>query len=670
MGIEVLTADAQGSENLQRWAAMGLPVPPSWRVGREVVQDNSPESLAQQLRALPRMFSEDRYWVLQQGPMNPDSCRESLLNLDSDESLAAALRSIFQREQGPDHVVIQALPRQQAAGVLFTRHPLRQDLPHMVVEGVLDGSNDRQRLIFDEDGRLVHASHGDNALGDQVGEPLLRGLHEQLKQNFKRPQAGEWVFDGQQLWLLQTLPVGSLPMPREAWTRRAGSGLFIQVETPLWYTLQGRWLKTAFWEPLVGQHGWESLAKVEPYRRQHSHLYTNCAFFRELQGQHAGVSRFLPPAWQQLEAEPGPVSPGRLADRVAVYRHQLTLARVSRDLKRWQQPAATQEGLWRGFMQLDGMGERLSGVEGEVGYLALPDRSQHYTAPFPLSWLVSGAEKDAIDALVAGRSDVLAETGLRPGADPVHAPLSENPAQAGNLHTLYAITSGEPSVTCAEPSTEDARWLALARQARGLRFAIGNRLRSLLRAMGAVAVNQGRLQHPDDIYFLYFDELWQLWMGQQLPASASREVIGERKLRYLDDGLQGAPDWKMDQIGYGFGGGQRLSPLLRGVSLVPGRAEGPIRRVCSAWSLNRICPGDIVVVDQVEPAWLPWLVQAGGLVIAEKDPCNGAASLAVTYGIPAIWSANDVMHSVQDELPGHLDATHGRLDVSAEIAED
>ena len=136
MGIEVLTADAQGSENLQRWAAMGLPVPPSWRVGREVVQDNSPESLAQQLRALPRMFSEDRYWVLQQGPMNPDSRRESLLNLDSDESLAAALRSIFQREQGPDHVVIQALPRQQAAGVLFTRHPLRQDLPHMVVENI------------------------------------------------------------------------------------------------------------------------------------------------------------------------------------------------------------------------------------------------------------------------------------------------------------------------------------------------------------------------------------------------------------------------------------------------------------------------------------------------------------------------------------------------------
>lgn len=663
MGIEVLTADAQGSENLQRWAAMGLPVPPSWRVDRDAVLDSTPESLTQQLRALPRMFSEDRYWVLQQGPMNPDSRRESLLNLDSDESLAAALRSIFQREPGPAHVVIQALPRQQAAGVLFTRHPLRQDLPHMVVEGVLDGSSERQRLIFDDEGRLVHASHSDLALNEQVGEPLLRQLNELLKRNFERPQAGEWVFDGQQLWLLQTLPVGSLPMPKEAWTRRAGTGLFTQVETPLWYTLEGRWLKTAFWEPLVVQHGWQSLAKVEPYRRQHSHLYTNCAFFRELQQQHAGASRFLPPAWQQLERLPENAPANGLGNRVSLYRHRLTLAMVGRELKRWQQPQATQEGLWRAFMQLDGLGEKLSGVEGETGYLALPDRSRHYTKPFPLEMLVTGAEKQAIDALVAGQADALRQTGLRPGADPVHAPLSESPAQADNLNGLYAVAT-ETLPEPATPTEDDARWLALARQARALRFAVGNRLRDLLRAMGAVAVNQRLLQHPDDIYFLYFDELWQLWMGQQLPASASRDVIGDRKLRYLDDGLQGAPDWKMDQIGYGFGGGQRLSPLLRGLPLTPGVVTGLIRRVCSAWSLNRIRPGDIVVVDQVEPAWLPWLVQAGGLVIAEKDPCNGAASLAISYGIPAIWSASDVMHSVQDELEAVLDAGEGQLIIS------
>ncbi len=672
MSIEVLTADVEGGENLQRWAAMGLPIPPSWRIDRSVVADSSAASLTHQLRALPRMFTDDRYWVLQQGPMNADSRRESLLNLDSDESLAAALRSIFDREPGPDHVVIQALPRQQAAGVLFTRHPLRQDLPHMVVEGVVEGSNERQRLIFDDSGRLVHASQAVVPLSQQVDESQLRRLHTTLKQNFDRPQAGEWVFDGEQLWLLQTLPVGSLPEPKEAWTRRAGVGLFNQVETPLWYTLAGRWLKAAFWEPLVEQAGWSRLAKVEPYRRQHSHIYTNCAFFRELQQQHKGAARFVPPAWQQLEIhdEATPVRlRSRLADTVTQWRHRWTLTQLSLDIRHWKEPDVTREALWRAFMRLDAMGEALSRVDGELAYLTLADALPRYEAPLPLALLVTPAELQAVEALARGDLEAVRETSLRPGADPVHAPLNEGPAQAATLNGLQQpgiVSDGQ----LAQPSEQDANALRMARTARGLRFAIGNRLRRLLRSMGAIVVEQGTLQHPDDIYFLYFDELWQLWMGQKLPASAGREVIGDRKLRYLDDGLQGAPDWKMDQVGYGFGGGQRLSPLLRGLPLVDGSAEGPIRRVCSAWCLNKILPGDIVVVDQVEPAWLPWLVQAAGLVIAEQDPANAAASLAVTYGIPAIWSASDVMHSVQDNLQATLDATQGQLDVAPVMDDD
>ena len=103
---------------------------------------------------------------------------------------------------------------------------------------------------------------------------------------------------------------------------------------------------------------------------------------------------------------------------------------------------------------------------------------------------------------------------------------------------------------------------------------------------------------------------------------------------------------------------------------MPGSAEGAIRRVCSAWCLNKVQPGDIVVVDEVDPAWLPWLVQAAGLVIAQQDPANGAASLAVTYGIPAIWGASDVMHSVQDALQGTLDATHGKLAMASDMNND
>lgn len=660
MTIEVLTADKQGSENLQRWAAMGLPIPPSWRLHREDVLEVTSDDLVQKLRALPRMFDEERYWVLQQGPMNPGSCRESLLNLDSDSALASALQAIFRREQPPEHVIIQALPHQRAAGVLFTRHPLRQDLPHMVVEGVADGNSERQRIIFDEQGRLVHASHQEKSLADAVGHQQILKLHQALKENFDRPQAGEWVYDGDRIWLLQTLPVGSLPAPREAWTRRAGTGLFVQAETPLWYTLAARWFKSSFWEPLVAKQGWERLHKVEPYRRQHSHIYTNCAYFLALQDKHPGAFRHVPPAWQQLQPAETHEAYGGLQHTL----DSLNLALIRREIQHWQSPHATQEALWHSFMQLDALGERLSKIEGRLSYLVVPDLLAAEQVPLPLQALTSHAELALIEDLAAGQPPRLDRCSLRPGSDPVHAGLSEKPAQAGSLRPWQR----ERRVLAS--SREVAKPLELLRRARSLRIALGNRFRRLLRDMGALVVNDGLLQHPDDIYFLYFDELWQLWMGLRLPASASHDTIADRKLRYLDDSLQGAPDWKMDQIGYGFGGGQRISPLLRGQTLVAGEVTGTIRRVCSAWMLNRVTPGDIVVVDQVDPAWLPWLLQAGGIVISEQDPANAAASLAMEYGIPAMWAASDVMHGVQDECLAVLNAGLGTLELQPERIEE
>ncbi|ERP92809.1 hypothetical protein Q670_08730 [Alcanivorax sp. P2S70] len=657
MSIEVLTADPEGEENLQQWASRGLPVPPSWRVPRAAITGIASETLVNTLKALPRMFGAERYWVLQQGPMNPDSRRESLLNLDSDEALAAALVSIFAREQSPEQVVIQALPRQQAAGVLFTRHPLRQDLHHVVVEGVSNGNVDRQRAIFDEQGRLVHASHDDAALHKVVGEANFHSLYIALKGSFDRPQAAEWVFDGEKIWLLQTLPVGSLPEPREAWTRRAGHALFHQAETPLWYTLAGRWLKTGFWEPLVEKKGWDHLKKVEPYRRQHSHIYTNCAYFRSLQNDHPGACDRVPPAWKALQPPAAPASPSLLLKRIAAFN-------LHRSISQWRMPEITRDTLWRAFMQLDTYGERLSGLEGALAYLHVPDRLAEVDTPLPLSLLLSGQELALIQALAEGDVEGVEESALRPGADPVHAALNEGPAQSKSVRAVPRTAAAVPM-----PSAREAVLFELSSQVRVLKFMLGNRFREVLSAMGALVVNQQLLQHPDDIHFLYFDELWQLWMGEGLPASASHQTLAQRKLRYLDDGLQGAPDWKMDQIGYGFGGGFQTSPLLKGLPLVPGQVQGPIRRLCSAWSLNRIQPGDILVMDQVDPSWTPWLLQAGGIVLAGKDPGNAAASLARHFGIPAIWAASDVMHSVRDEMAGMLDADDGQLDVAEVLSE-
>ena len=658
MSIDVLAADERGDENVQRWLAAGLPVPPSWRISRQAVLEQDTDGLVRRLRALPRMFNGERYWVLHQGAMNADSQRESLLNLDSDDALAAALTTVFGRDPAPAQVVVQALPRQRAAGVLFTRHPLRQDLPHMVVEGVVEGGAQRQRLIFDEDGRLVYCADSDAlALDQAVPAPQLLALGEQLKRGFERPQAGEWIHDGDQLWLLQTLPVGSLPVPKEVWTRRATPALFNQALTPLWYTLAGRWLKTHFWRRLVEKHGWDDLARVEPYRRQQSHLYTNSEFFRRLREHHPGAAAKVPPAWQPLESVAGYPGPGKRAGRWQHWRQAGELAVIGRRLKGWRAPHRDRERLWRSLMELDRIGERLALQEGTLAYLTLPDRLLGEREPMPLALLLSDVEMAALRAVLAGDQSALEASRLRTGADPVHVPLRDKPAQFQSLRT----PEQPPSLRDDLPADLDQTLLRLARRARGLRFAVGNRLRTLLVDVAALLVRDKLLAHPDDVFFLYFDELWELWMQGRVPASASGDVIGQRKVRYLEDAHAGAPDWKMDRIGFGFGGGGRLSPVLRGATLVPGTVSGPVRRLCSAWALNRLQPGDIVVVDQVDPSWAPWLVQAAGLVITGRDPANVAASLAVACSIPAVWDVSDVMHSVVDGTHATLDGERGEL---------
>ncbi len=662
MSIDVLAADERGDENVQRWLASGLPVPPSWRISREAVLELDTAGLIRRLRALPRMFNGDRYWVLHQGAMNPESQRESLLNLDSDESLAAALTTVFGRDPAPRQVVVQALPRQRAAGVLFTRHPLRQDLPHMVVEGVVEGGAERQRLIFDEQGRLVYRADTEAAPLDQaVATSQLLALGEQLRRGFERPQAGEWIHDGERLWLLQTLPVGSLPVPKEVWTRRAAPALFNQAVTPLWYTLAGRWMKTHFWWRLVEQHGWSDLARVEPYRRQQSHLYTNSEFFRRLREQHPGAAAKVPPAWQPLESVAGYPSAGKPPGRGRHAWQRWQLAAIGRRLQGWRAPHRDRERLWRSLMELDRLGERLAGHEGALAYLNVPDQLVGERRPVPLALLLSSVEMATLRAVLAGDRAALEVSRLRTGADPVHAPLCDKPAQSQSLR----IPAQSLSLNSDLPADIDPSLLELARRARGLRFALGNRLRALLTDLAAMLVHDKLLAHPDDVFFLYFDELWELWMQGRVPASASGDVIGQRKVRYLEDAHAGAPDWKMDRIGFGFGGGGRLSPVLRGATLVPGSVTGPVRRLCSAWALNRIQPGDILVVDQVDPSWTPWLVQAAGLVITGRDPANAAASLAVACSIPAVWDASDVMHSVVDGREATLDGERGELTIDS-----
>jgi rifampicin phosphotransferase len=641
-------ADA-AAERVQQWAAMGLPVPPSWRVRGDAVRDMTASDLSEALAAAAG-GGDERYWLLHQGPATPGSQRESLLNLDSDRALAAALLQLFRRPDAPAQVIVQSLPARQAAGVLFTRHPVRQDLEHVVVEGVVErAGNEPARLILHRDGQIAFSSQ-DDPLGQCVGATPFADLAEHLRSRFERPQAGEWIYDGRQLWLVQTLPVGSLPRPEEAWSRRAGFGLWQQAVSPLWYTLAGRWLKTAFWRPLGERLGWQELGNIEPYRRQHSHIYSNSRFFlRLLDEGRPEMNEAMPPAWRPVML---PAARRRHWRRDGLRpwftgRQLRSLASRLRRLTASEPALADLDGQWRRLMQLDRLGEALAAIEGWLAYCQAPDGREGEVAA-RLGRLLPPAQCEALIALGEG-SPLPDEAGF--GADPVLPRFGEQPPELARLRDV-------PTDRLARLSTLPRGAAGLSAQAAGLREQLGSALRRLLLGMGRVLVARGRLVRDEDIFFVYFDELWLLWQ-EQGARRPDLETLGSRKVRFLTDAYQGAPDWIIDQIAYGARLDQRERPVLNGRALVPGEASGPARLIHAGWALSQVQPGDVLVLDQCDTGWLPWLCLASGLVLCGHDPDQPAALLARLLGIPCIIGVDDAMHCLVSDSLLQLDSRTG-----------
>lgn len=673
-------SQGQAAERLQQWLQLGLPVPPTWCVSATDVVPAASD-LSAMLQALPgKPGAGNHYWILHQGPATPGSQRQSLVNLDSDTALSAALIQLFSQEDTPTRVIIQALPQRHAAGVLFTRHPVRQDLEHVIVEGVLEqgaaalsgtqASNTQasnrdgiqERLILHRDGQVAYSSQPDSALAAAIGASHFKTLADQLRRHFERPQACEWVHDGDRLWLIQTLPVGSLPRPEEAWSRRAGLGIWQQAVAPLWYTLAGRWLKTGFWRPLGDRLGWHDLANIEPYRRQHSHIYSNSRFFLRLyeQGGPARLAAGLPPAWQPRET---PVARRWLwrRDGLRPLTTGLTLASLARELR--HADAATPalgdlEGLWRQLMRYDRAGERLAAIDGWLAYCAPEDASatarlaQHLPAAHLANLQRLGRD---------GEASMAPHTGF--GADPVLPRFSDGLPEVA---TLAALTPERRSALAQLGAAEThpagrAGWRA---QVVALREQLGSQLRSLLATMGQVLVARQLLRRAEDIHFVYFDELWSLWQSQGSAPGQGRlsaEKIGERKVRYLTSAYQGAPDWMIDQVAYGVRLDQQEKPALTGRALVPEVASGPVRVIHSGWALSQLEAGDIVVLDQCEPGWLPWLTVAAGVVLASHDHGHPAALLARSLGIPCVVGVDDAMHCLVDGARVRINMPEGAV---------
>jgi len=187
-------------------------------------------------------------------------------------------------------------------------------------------------------------------------------------------------------------------------------------------------------------------------------------------------------------------------------------------------------------------------------------------------------------------------------------------------------------------------------------------IRTEMLKTGQVLVEQGKLTAPDDLFFLYLDELEAFARGEQRDWKAlihEHRQVFQREMRRKQIPRLLVSDGRT--FYEGIGNNEADPNGFRGSPVSPGVVEGQVRVVIDPHAEN-LLPGEILVCPATDPAWTPLFLAAGGLVMETGGLMTHGAIVAREYGIPAVVGVNEATLRLKTGDRIRLDGTTGRIE--------
>lgn len=188
-------------------------------------------------------------------------------------------------------------------------------------------------------------------------------------------------------------------------------------------------------------------------------------------------------------------------------------------------------------------------------------------------------------------------------------------------------------------------------------------IRACLLTAGRKMAENGILDQPQDLFYLFLDELEPLADGDHRDW---RSLIAERKARREREMRRRQIPRLLLSDGRVFYEGLRSSDgepgQLLGSPVSPGSYEGLVRIVLDPHSAN-LQPGEILVCPGTDPAWTPLFLVAGGLVMELGGMMTHGAIVAREYGIPAVVGVDRATEHLETGQRIRIDGSSGQIQV-------
>ena len=189
--------------------------------------------------------------------------------------------------------------------------------------------------------------------------------------------------------------------------------------------------------------------------------------------------------------------------------------------------------------------------------------------------------------------------------------------------------------------------------------------RTALLDAGELLVAEGRLDRPDDIWYLSRDELFDALDGECVDV----DVDARRREHTRNVDLDAPPVLTSEgEVVRGSTERETISEGgLVGTGVSSGVVEG-VARVIRDPSVATVEPGEILVAPSTDPGWTPLFLNAAGLVSEVGGSVSHGALVAREYGLPAVVSVPEATKRIRTGQRIRIDGTRGtveRLDTSS-----
>jgi pyruvate,water dikinase len=178
---------------------------------------------------------------------------------------------------------------------------------------------------------------------------------------------------------------------------------------------------------------------------------------------------------------------------------------------------------------------------------------------------------------------------------------------------------------------------------------------------GQEFVQAGELEHPDDLFYLTFDEL------KELASQAEkdwRSLIAQRRSAYQREMQRKQIPRLLISDGRAFYEGVAAATLsgneLMGSPVSPGIVEGKVRVVFNPAQAG-FHPGEILVCPGTDPSWTPLFLSAAGLIMEVGGMMTHGAVVAREYGIPAVVGVDRATSRLKTGQRIRLNGSSGQI---------